>query len=88
MPKRIIKTVKTPKIQKNIGDRLRVLRKCNSLTQQDVADFLGVDRTTYAKYELGNSQMSYETLTKLSTLFNEDYNTILCYGINFIKERT
>ena len=37
--------------EKMLGAVLRKYRKINSLTQQRVADYLGIDRTTYSKYE-------------------------------------
>ena len=32
-------------------EQLKILRKQKGLYQKDVATFLGVDRTTYVKYE-------------------------------------
>ena len=46
--------------------RLRQLRTSKNLTQKDVAEFLGVDRTTYVKYETGASEPNFETLQKLA----------------------
>lgn len=40
------------------------------LTQKDVADFLGIDRSTYGKYETGDSEPNFETLQKLAKLFD------------------
>lgn len=40
------------------------------LTQKDVADWLGVERTTYGKYEQGNSEPTFDTLCRLADFFN------------------
>lgn len=46
------------------------MRKDRNLTQQNVADVLGIDRTTYTVYELGSSTPSPATLVKLSMIYN------------------
>lgn len=53
-----------------LGDRLRAIRTEHKLTQQSVADILGVDRTTYTVYEIGSSYPSLESLYKLSQIYN------------------
>lgn len=57
-----------------LGDNvnnLRLVRKSDSrkLTQQDVADWLGIDRSTYGKYEQGTSEPTFDTLHKLADFF-------------------
>ena len=37
-------------------DRLKELRKCEGLTQQEFADAIGIQRGTYAKYEVGRNE--------------------------------
>ena len=39
-------------------------------TQKDVALFLGVDRSTYNKYETGDSEPNFDTICRLSDFFN------------------
>ena len=39
-------------------NRLKELRKDRKETQEDIANMLGVDRTTYSKYESGASEPS------------------------------
>lgn len=53
-----------------LGDRLRKIRKEHGLTQQNIADVLGVDRTTYTVYEGGSITPSPATLVKLSQIYN------------------
>ena len=53
-----------------LGDRLRTIRKENNLTQKNIADVLGIDRTTYTVYEGGSITPSPATLDKLSKVYN------------------
>lgn len=47
------------------------------MLQKDVAALLGIDRTTYAKYESGASEPNYETLLKLAEIFGVSTDYIL-----------
>jgi HTH-type transcriptional regulator, competence development regulator len=65
--------------------RLKALRLQKKLTHQDMADFLGITRQGYSKYESGQSQPDIETINKLAEFFNvtTDYllgRTELPYG--------
>ena len=53
-----------------LADNLRTLRKSFRLTQQEVADILGIDRSTYTFYEAGKSTPSKENIVKLCDIFN------------------
>ena len=50
--------------------RLKELRLEKSLYQKDVAAYLGIDRTTYVKYESGISEPPIETLIKLCNFYS------------------
>lgn len=54
----------------NIGKALKELRKANGLTQQQVADNLGISRVNYTRYETGASNPDYETLLMLANYFD------------------
>ena len=45
---RVILMMKNPELAK----QMRLLRKTNNYTQQQIADILQIDRTTYTAYEL------------------------------------
>ncbi|MGN1212556.1 MAG: helix-turn-helix domain-containing protein [Christensenellales bacterium] len=49
--------------------KLKDLRKDFKLTQQQLADYLGVAESTYRGYENGTSEPSIETLKKLATYY-------------------
>jgi len=48
---------------------LRKLRKEHDLTQRQVADYLHMDRSTYAYYELGQTKPTIEFLAGLARLY-------------------
>ena len=52
------------------SDRLVFYRKLRNLTQQQVADRLGIDRRNYAKYETGERIPKDEILAKLSKILD------------------
>lgn len=49
---------------------LKEVRKLNGYTQKAVADYLGVDRSTYTFYETGTTNPSVSTLQRLSVLYD------------------
>jgi len=50
--------------------RLKYLRTNKGFSQQNMADFLGISRQGYGKYEDGKSEPDHNTLIKLSNYFN------------------
>lgn len=47
------------------------------MTQQEVADYLSINRTTYTKYETGVTEPSITTINKLAELFSVDVSTLI-----------
>ena len=58
-------------------NNLKILRKQKGVMQADVADFLGVSRTSYTQYESGKRGLSAEMLSKLSDYFGVSIDVIL-----------
>lgn len=54
---------------KKLGTIMKAYRKSMHLTQQKVADYIGIDRTTYSKYETGRKP-EIDTIMKLSVLYD------------------
>jgi len=48
---------------------LKTLRKENGLTQQQVADYLHLDRSSYAYYESGRTKINIDILMRLARFF-------------------
>ncbi len=59
------------------GKRLKNLRKERDLTQQDIANVLGVGRATIAGYETKGKQPDYEKLNQLANYFNTSVDYLL-----------
>lgn len=59
------------------GSRLKQARKSKRLTQNDVADQLGIDFTTVSKYENDKSQPGNETLSELAGLYEVSIDWLL-----------
>lgn len=60
---------------------LKQLRKQNKKSQQDVADFLGVNRGTYANYELGKREPDFDTLRRIAEYFNVSIDYLLGHDV-------
>lgn len=59
-------------------NKLKELREANNLTQQQLADMLGLDRTTVGKWEIGASLPRGATLIKLARIFKCTTDELLC----------
>lgn len=55
--------------EKTFGQVLKIYRKTNNMTQKRVAEYLGIDRSTYAKYETIRKP-EIDVVLKLSVLYN------------------
>lgn len=53
-----------------LGDRLKVLRASRKLTQEELAEKIGVTRGTYAPNEINKRQPDYDTLVKIAKFFD------------------
>ncbi len=54
----------------NFATKLRALRCMMELTQSSIADALGIERATYAKYESGHTSPPADVVYLLSQLFS------------------
>lgn len=65
-----------------LGKHIQMLRKERKITQQDMADKLGVLRQTYSHYETGRIKPTLDTLIRISSIFHvplssfSDYVTV------------
>jgi transcriptional regulator with XRE-family HTH domain len=59
------------------NERLIKLRKERSATQADMARFLGVERTTYGKYETGGIQPPTEIMLRLAEHYDVSVDYLL-----------
>ena len=57
--------------------RLKSLRQSFNLTQPQLADKLGLSRSTISMYELGSREPDFETLEAIADFFNVDMNYLV-----------
>ena len=62
------------------ADRLKELRKENNMTQVQLAETLGVSKGTVAMWEIGKREPNFETLDRLSDVFDKRIDYILGYS--------
>lgn len=60
-----------------LGERLKMARKRSRLTQKQVADELGVDRSTHAHWERGSAEPDSKTLSRLAAILNTTVGYLL-----------
>ena len=65
---------------KKVGKFIASCRKEKNMTQKDVADNIGVAKSTYSLYESGNREPNVQTIKKLADLLNVSADDLL--GLN------
>ena len=58
-------------------EKLIELRKNRNWTQQYIADRLGISRPTYTRYETGERDPDFDTLKKISNIFEVSIDYLL-----------
>ncbi len=66
-----------PVDQQELGQRLKAAREACHLTQDEVARYLGVSRSTIAQMELGNRAVTSLELDRLAYLYGRDIRAFL-----------
>ena len=63
-----------------LGANLKRERKLAGLTQQQIADQLGVDRSTFTYHEKGYLNTSVLTIIKIAKILNVELEKLICTG--------
>ena len=71
----------------NLADNLKKIRKDNNLSQEDLADKLGVSRQSVSKWESGQAYPEMDKVLQICKLFNLNINDLLNEDINEVKEK-
>ena len=58
-------------------DIVRQLRKERGMTQQELADMIGLTKVTISQYETGKRKPSFEMIEALADVFHVDMNYLL-----------
>ncbi len=67
----------------NFGEKVKLLRKGQNLTQKQLADMLGVAVSAISSYESGARYPSYDGLISLARIFHVSTDYLL--GLNKIR---
>ena len=61
----------------NFGEKLKKLRTSQKLTQQQLADRIGVAKSVVSYYESGDRYPSYDVLVKIARIFHTTTDYLL-----------
>ncbi|MDO4419899.1 MAG: helix-turn-helix transcriptional regulator [Ruminococcus sp.] len=67
-------------MSKQLGNKLSFLRSRNGFTQNQIAEQINVDRSTYSNYERAVTEPDVKTIKKLAKIFGVDVNELLSYA--------
>ena len=70
---------------------LKILRKSASLTQRELAEKVGIPKTTYAHYESGRRESPHTTLIKIADFFGCSIDYLLGHqtkGLIYVNDLT
>jgi transcriptional regulator with XRE-family HTH domain len=80
-------------VLEKIGAKIRTIRQAKSLTQENVAEMLGMSHSGYAKIERGEVDLSVQRLEQIAKVFNvaaheimqlsESQNFVFSHSTNF-----
>lgn len=69
-------------MQKYKYERIRDIREDKDLTQQDIANVLGLHLTTYRRYEAGEQEIPMHILKQLCEIYNISADYMLGFTNN------
>ena len=58
----------------NWGEKLKIARKSQKITQQELAEYLGVHRSTIANYEMERRKPTFMELKRIAEKLHVDLN--------------
>lgn len=68
-----------------VSRNLKSLRVANGFKQENVADFIGINRSTYSNYESGEREVPFDVLEKAATLFGCELSLLFEEDVNAVK---
>ena len=71
----------------NLSDNLKKIRKENNLSQEQLAEKLGVSRQAVSKWESGISYPEMDKVMQICQLFNININELIHENISEVTEK-
>lgn len=71
----------------NLSDNIAALRRGKKLTQEQLADFIGVTKASVSKWETGNSMPDVVLLPQLAAFFGVTVDELIGYNPQLSKEQ-
>jgi len=71
-----------------IGNNIKKFREFKNLSQQQVADHIGINRTVLGYYETGERVPNLDILNRLSTLYGVDLSILLEEDADVVEAET
>ena len=68
----------------HIGKKIKKLRELKNLTQTHLAQELGITQSAYSKMELGESEVTYGKLEKISTVLGMKPEDIITFNESMV----
>ena len=68
----------------HIGQKIKKLRELKNLTQTHVAEKLGVSQSAYSKMELGESEVTYGRLEKISEILEMKPEEVISFNESMV----
>ena len=68
--------------KKEIGLRIRTMRKSRNMTQEDLARSIGQSASSITMYETGRREPDFETIEALADVFNVPFESIVSEKAN------
>jgi transcriptional regulator with XRE-family HTH domain len=68
----------------HIGQKIKKLRELKNLTQSHVAQQLGVTQSAYSKMELGESEVTYSKLERISDVLGMKPEEVIAFNDQMI----
>ena len=70
----------------NLSDNLKRIRKENNLSQEDLAEKLGVSRQSVSKWESGAAYPEMDKVIQLCKMFDLNIDELLNKNVNEVKD--
>lgn len=64
-------------MKNNFGKNLRNYRKHNNLTQKELAQLIGIHRSTLTSYEINKRECGFDILLRIAEIFNVTTDELL-----------